>query len=131
MYRLASGFCVSLLQSPDLDTLNSMVTVAALYGVCFIEDFSGRAEAAPILPGNGGKRNYAPLHRQLTEQAERSLPDEVRMVNPVEEAETVLSMSKPEVISNDEEGFDDDDPFYWHGRSQEEGRGSTSHGSVN
>ena len=99
------------LQGLNLDTLNSIVTVAALYGVRFIEDFSGRAEAAPILPGTGDQHNYTPLHRQLTEQAERSLPDEVRMINPVEEAETVRSMLEPEVISDDEEGFDDD-PFY-------------------
>ena len=77
---MASGFCVSPLQGPDLDTLNSMVTVAALYGVRLIEDFSGRAEAAPILSGTEGQCNYAPLHHQLTEQAEHSLPDEVRMV---------------------------------------------------
>ena len=57
VYRLASGFCVPPLQGSDLDTLNSMVTVAALYGVRFIEVFSGRAEAGPILPGTGGQRN--------------------------------------------------------------------------
>ena len=111
VYRLASGYCAPPLQGPDFDTLNLMVTVAALYEFRFIEDFSGRAEAAPILPETGGQRNYEPLHRQLTEQAERSLPDKVRMVNPVEDAETVRSMSEPEVMSDDEEGFDDD-PFY-------------------
>ena len=68
VYRLAWGFCVPLIQGPDLDTPNSIVTVAALYGVRFIEYFSGRAEAVPILPVTGDPRNYAPLQRQLTEQ---------------------------------------------------------------
>ena len=49
--------------------------------------------------------------RQLAEHAERPLPLEVRAPEPAH-LETIASMSEPKLISDDEEGFDND-PFYW------------------
>ena len=81
-----------------------------------MEDFRQRAEAAPLISGSQGQRNYyAPLCRQLAEQAEIPLPREVRAAGPARDLETIASMSEPELISNDNQKFDDD-LFYWRER---------------
>ena len=76
-----------------------------------MEDVRRRVDAAPLIPGCHGQRNYAPLGRQLAEQAERSLPLEVRAPGPAADLETIASTSEPELISDNEEGFDND-TFY-------------------
>ena len=77
----------------------------------FVEDFRQRVEAASLIPGSHGQRNYVLISRQLTEQAERPLPREVCAPGSAADLETIASASEPELISDDEEGFDND-PFY-------------------
>ena len=69
-------------QGPELDTLNTIVTLNALCEVRFVEDFYRRAAAAPIIPDSGEQRNYTPLGHQLAEQAGRSLPGKFRRYTP-------------------------------------------------
>ena len=42
--------------------------------VRFIDDFRRRAEAAPVIPGTAGERDFVPLIRELMEQGNRSVP---------------------------------------------------------
>ena len=77
----------------------------------FVEDFRQHAEAAPLIPGSQGQRNYTPLCRQLADQAEKPLPREVRAAGSSRDLDTIASMSEPEFISDDNQEFDVD-PFY-------------------
>ena len=42
--------------------------------VRFIDDFRRRAEAALVIPGTAGERDFVPLIRELMEQGNRSVP---------------------------------------------------------
>ena len=107
VHRLASKLCHPPLQGAELDLLKRMVTLTALYGVHFVDDFRQCAEAAPLIPGSHGHRIIAPICRQLIEHAQRPLPGGVQTASSAADLETITLMSEPELISDDEKLNDD------------------------
>ena len=67
LYFLATDVCVTPLQGPELDILNTLVASVVMSVVRFVGDFRQRAEAAPVIPGSGGERNFVLLIQQLIE----------------------------------------------------------------
>ena len=65
------------MRGAELDLLNDLVASAVMSIVRFIDDFRRRAEAAPVIPGTVGERDFVPLIRELMEQENRSVPRNV------------------------------------------------------
>ena len=74
MYFLATEVCDTPLRGAELDRLNDLVASAVMSIVRFIDDFRRRAEAAPVIPGAIGERDFAPLIREHMDQGNRSVP---------------------------------------------------------
>ena len=76
VYFLATEVCDNPLRGAELDLLNDLVASAVMSILRFIDDFRRRAEAAPVIPGTAGEREFVPLIRELMEQGNRSVPPE-------------------------------------------------------